>query len=189
MNYLKKMAMMIALLLTAACGRVENEFTSAPCYLVIDNSLHQDATLATAMNALSPGIFCSIRHEVKTGADHFVFKNNQGAESSKKYNAIDMRRTYVIGMNNGLIVGFGNLDNPPIFYAYDNQCPNCFDPHAIPVRNYPLGMDANGIATCNTCKRKYNMNTGGNIVEGNSGSKLTRYRASTGGPLGVLGVN
>ena len=36
---------------------------------------------------------------------------------------------------------------------------------------------------------KLGMNNGGNIVKGDGGNKLTRYRASTTGPYGVLSVN
>jgi len=184
-----KILLLCMVLLSASCGNIENEFSTIPCYLIIDNNLHKDATLASAMTAASPGGFCYIRQDMHGGAKYFVFKNNQGTESRKTFNAIDLRRSFILGGNNGLIVGFGNMDTPPVFYAYDNQCPNCFDPNAIPIRNYPLSMSTDGIATCNTCKRKYNMNTGGNIIEGENGKKLTRYRAATGGPYGVLSVN
>lgn len=176
-------------LLSAACGKIENEYSTIPCYLVIDNNLHRDATLASAMTPASPGVFCHIRQDIQAGVRCFVFKNNQGLESRKNFNAIDFRRSFLLGANNGLIVGFGNMDMPPVFYAYDNQCPNCFDPNAIPVLNRPLLMNVHGVASCNVCKRKYNMNTGGNIIEGADGKKLTRYRAVAKGAYGVLSVN
>ena len=95
-------------------------------------------------------------------------------------------------MNNGIIVGYGNLSTGVTgaytFYAYDAQCPNCFDYNAIPVKSYPLTMNSAGIATCAKCKRQYNMNTGGNCVN-DSGKGLTTYRSSTTGALGYLVVN
>ena len=93
-----------------------------------------------------------------------------------------------MGRNNGLIVGFGNLDNPAIFYAYDAECPNCYNPSALPVRSYKLSVSSSGIATCANCKRSYNLNTGGNIVAGSAGNLLERYRATTTGPNGLLHV-
>ena len=95
-------------------------------------------------------------------------------------------------MSNGIIVGYGNLSTGAsgayTFYAYDAQCPNCFDYNAIPVKSYPLTMNTAGIATCAKCKRQYNMNTGGNCVN-DSGKGLTTYRSSTTGAFGYLVVN
>ncbi len=98
-------------------------------------------------------------------------------------------------MNNGLIVGYGNLSTNSsgglIFYAYDRECPNCFDYNAIPMKSYPLTMDEFGMATCAHCKRQYNMNTGGNCINSTSkkDKKMTSYRCSTTGALGYLVVN
>ena len=141
------------------------------------------------MNVNSPGIFCLIKSEVQAGATYFAFTNNAGQSSRSIINAIDQRRTNIIGYNNGVIVGFGTLDYPAVFYAYDKECPNCFDPNALPVRSKPLTMSSNGLATCNVCHRQYNMNSDGIVVAGDSGKKMTRYRASTTGPFGILAVN
>ena len=177
-------------LLLTSCGDAESEFSKAPCYVVIDNATHQDATLATAMNATSPGIFCIVKKTVKSGgAAYFSFTNNEGQHSDKLYTAIDSRRTLIFGLSNGIIVGFGNLSSPATFYAYDLQCPNCFDPQALPLREHPLTLETNGLARCTLCKREYNLNTGGIVAKGDGGKKLTRYYASTAGPFGVLQVN
>jgi len=175
--------------LLASCGDAENEYSSISCYFVFDNATHQDATLASAMNSLSPGVFCYITKTTKGGATYLNFSNNQGASSTALANAVDLKRSIILGMNNGLIVGYGNMDNPAIFYAFDSQCPNCFDPEALPVKSYLLTMTSNGLAKCATCGREYNMNAGGVVVSGSGGSKMTRYRASTTGVMGVLSVN
>ena len=86
-------------------------------------------------------------------------------------------------------MGYGNLNNPPVFYAYDLECPNCFDPQALPLKSKPLQLLAGGIAVCRVCNRRYNLNNSGVIVQGERGRKLTRYRAQTTGPYGVLTVN
>ena len=93
-------------------------------------------------------------------------------------------------MNNGLIVGYGNLSDDGSgyhFYAFDAQCPVCFNYNAIPMRSYPLSLSGSGIATCANCKREFNLNTGGNCI--NNTGKMTTYRATTAGPFGFLFIN
>lgn len=178
-----------AILLLLSCSKAENEFSREACFFIFDNATHQDMTLASAMNNASPGVFCRVTKGMKSGATTFSFANNQGLSSSAIANAVDMKRSIVLGINNGLIVGFGNLNMPATFYAYDAQCPNCTDPDAVPLRNHPLEMTSAGLAICNTCHRSYDMNNGGIITAGEQGKKLIRYRGSTTGPLGVLSVN
>lgn len=179
----------VALALLCSCD-AEYEYSDYHCNLRIDNSVHQDATLATAMNALSPGVFCTIRYEA-TGGGRYVFENNQGLDSYKNFNAIDQQsgNNLRVGMNQALVVGYGNLSSPAVFYAYDMECPNCYNPDALPVKSYRLSISNSGIATCSSCKRTYNLNTGGNLASGDAGTPLTRYRASTTGVFGVLYVN
>ena len=166
-------------------------FSGYPCYLVIDNSIHQDPTLASAMSPTSPGVFCQISaDEVK---HQYQLTNNYGQSSVTAYTAVDLRLTRDVGMNNAIIVGYGTLTG--LFYAYDRECPNCFVPDAIPMRSKPLTIGQDGMATCAVCKRRYDMNNGGNCVyaenEGDAkGAKgMTRYRGSTTGPFGRLAVS
>lgn len=186
--FLNILAIALVAMGLSACSNALNEYSRRPCYVVIDNTTRVDATLASAMNALSPGIFCIIQKEVKGGASYYHCSNNQGLSSDILWTAIDQRKTIIIGENNGIIIGFGNLDFPAIFYAYDLECPNCFDPDGIPVKSRPLKMDEKGHATCNVCKRIYDMNNRGYIIQGDQGNPLTRYPASTTGPYGVLAV-
>ncbi|WP_314312737.1 hypothetical protein [Hoylesella marshii] len=167
----------------------EREYTRG-AYFVFDNSIHQDHTLASAMNPFSPGIFCSITRKTSTGGGTtFVFSISQGTPTEKQANAIDEKRTMILGYNEGLIVGYGNLDIPPVFYVYDRECPNCFNPDAIPMKSYPLRTTDAGLAVCNTCHRAYNMNARGVVVKGEAGKALTRYRGHTTGAFGILTVN
>lgn len=172
-----------------------SDFTYAnyPCYLVIDNSTHMDATLMSAMNAMSPGVFCTIRcNETKK---QYEFTNNLGQSSAVHYDQKDEYRTRAAGMNNALIVGFGTLTST--FYAFDRECPLCFDPDAIPVRSKPLSVSGTGVATCTVCHRQWDMNNGGNYIgtenstddtQHSAVKNLTRYHAGTTGPYGVLSV-
>lgn len=182
------LAVAAAVMLTA-CGGDDFTYSSYHCNLTIDNSKHLDQTLNSAMNASAPGTFCKITYKISSGARYFVFQNNQGANSESIFNAIDERLESQnhVGMNNGVIIGYGNMGTGSGLYAFDAQCPNCFDYDAIPMRSYPLTMTNTGMATCASCKRQYNMNTGGNCTN-NTGRGLTTYRASTSGVNGILHV-
>lgn len=183
-----KLPIILLALLPVACEDAQHEYTINVAYFVFDNSIHQDATLAAAMNVNSPGIFCQISQSMKGGATQFDFMNNAGVSSSLTANAKDQQRRIILGHNNGILVGYGNLNTPATFYAYDRECPNCFDPTAIPLKSKPLSMSHNGLATCAVCHRQYDMNNGGNIVSGDSGNKMTRYRGTCTGPFGTLAV-
>ena len=97
--------------LFVACGDVESEFSTAPCALYFDNQTqHKDATLAQAMTPLS-GIFVTITTTSKSGAQYFVFTNNQGHSSQVVFDAKDKQRQQagqlILGLNGAIIVGYG----------------------------------------------------------------------------------
>ena len=171
-----------------SCGDVQNEFTSMRCFVLFDNMIHSNAVLAGAMTPNS-GIYVRMTLTFKDGARCFLFENNQGQSSITKLNAKDEKRPQVVGQNDGIIVGYSMLDPSPVFYAFDAECPNCFNFEQVEFRSYRLQMSSSHIATCNTCKRKYDLGNGGMIIEGENGKKLLRYRAATTGPYGVLSVN
>jgi hypothetical protein len=173
--------------LLQGCGDTEFEFSSRPCFLYIDNSIHQDATLQAAMTPYS-NVFVKVTKEMDGGVQYFRFESNHGASSRVKLDAWDLKRTLILGANNGVIVGYGSLSDPLTFYAFDKECPNCFMPDQVPVRSRPLKMTTGGMAVCSVCGREYDMNIGGKISKGDKGSKMTRYRTKIGGPLGVLEV-
>ncbi|MCI6619618.1 MAG: hypothetical protein MSD82_12285 [Prevotella sp.] len=179
-----------ALLLTLeACNGSQFEYSDRSCYVLFDNATYLDPTIASAMTPYS-NVFVTISETVHDGARYFRFASNQGGAATESiFNAIDQRHSIIIGMNGGLIVGYGALSDPLTFYAFDRECPNCFDPARLPVRSYPLQTASNGITTCATCKRQYDLNNMGIIVAGDPGNKLTRYRAETTGPHGVLFVH
>ncbi len=187
MNSLKTYLLLLCvLLLNIGCGDTENEYSNIRCYVVFNNATHLDATLASAMNPSAPGIYCKVSTTFNAGVNYFAFRNNQGQESLSKFDAEDARRSLTIGLNNGIIVGFSNLTQPATFYAFDAECPNCFDPAAVPVKSKPLEVSTSGIATCKACNRQYTLNNGGMPNDG--GKKLTRYHATSTGPYGMLSV-
>lgn len=173
--------------LSTSCGDAEYEYSSKPCFLVFDNSVRQNITLSQAMTQYA-GVYVTIRQTSRAGARYFSFTSNQGTSSETKLNAIDERNHYILGQNNGLIVGYGSsIDG--ILYAFDAECSNCFSPESIPLKSHPLTVNGNGTATCATCRRHYDLNQGGIITAGDPGKKLIRYPATTTGPFGVLRVN
>lgn len=172
--------------LAISCSDNSFEYSNRPCRFVFNMNTHaHSAALQSAVG--STGIFCMVSKTIKGGASHYHFTTNQNLSDDVIFTAEDERTTVLLGMNDAIIVGFGNLDNPPTFYGYDAECPNCFNPDAIPVRSHRLSLGTDGIATCNTCKRKYNLNTGGNIADGEKGNKLERYHASY-NPSGIVTV-
>lgn len=174
--------------LFVACGDVESEFSTAPCALYFDNQTHNDFTLADAMTPLL-GIFVTITTTSKSGAQYFVFTNNQGHSSQVVFDAKDKQRQQagqlILGLNGAIIVGYGFSET---FYAYDRECPNCFDSNALPLRSYPLKVNSAGIASCSHCHRTYDLNNGGIIASGSGGKKMTRYPVVTTGAYGLLSV-
>lgn len=173
-------------MLFISCGDTEYEFSSYPCHFVFDNNGSRSPKLASAMNSMSTGVFCSVRVSGK----HFYFATNSSADEPDKVPliAIDEQRTIKLGVYNesGIIVGYGTLNTPATFYSYDRQCPNCFKETNLP--RYMLSMTDDGKAKCDRCKRIYDMNNGGIVASGPSGDKMIRYHGSTTGPLGVLSV-
>ena len=159
-------------------------FTDYPCRVVIDNSIHQDISLASAMNAASPGVFCTI--SVSEGRKQYTFRNNIGQETTVNFNAVDERASRIVGMNNAIIIGYGTLSGE--FMAFDRECPMCFDPNAVPVRSRPLNVDGTGTAQCSSCSRKYDINNYGICISEGGGKGMNRYRCSTTGPFGILSV-
>lgn len=173
----------------SSCSKDSFDFSSLHAFFVFDTTKHAETTpLQSAMNSLSPGVFCRVSENADKGKTFFYLENNQGLSTRTPANADDMRLTRAIGIYNktGVIVGYGNLSSPAVFYCYDSQCPNCYA--ETNMANYKLTMNSNGIATCPNCKRQYDMNNNG-LCSNAEGKKLIKYRATTTGPTGILSIN
>lgn len=170
--------------------QAESEYSTWPCRFAYDNSLHLDATLASALDVNSPGIFCKISEESQAGVKYLFFENNHKQKSSQRETEEEKRAEYLLGLNNGIIVGFQNgvIDDfgRAYFVAYDVQCPNCVRRENNTTNpNYVVQMSETGIATCPKCRKQYDMNNGGIVQNGEEGDKgLEKYAASTTGPQG-----
>lgn len=183
----------ILLLIFTSC-EAENEYSTWPCRFAYDNGVHQDAALSSCMDVNVPGMFCLITESVRGGVKYLNFKTNHNMTSSQTETEAEKRAEYILGLNNGIIVGFQNavLDDfgNARFVAYDVQCPNCVRQYNNRLSpNYGVSMDDKGIATCGKCGRRYDMNNGGILQNGQEGDTgLEKYAASTAGPFGHVSV-
>lgn len=176
-----KAALLAAAMTLGGCA--ESEYSGYACHLVINNQTMQNMTLGSAMNSLSPGVFCRISRD---GTTRFKFETNQGdSPTYSTMTAIDQKAQWTIGIYNAVIVGFAR--DTGVFYAYDNQCRNCYEGSGMP--RYALRITPDGLATCQSCHRQYDMNNRGMLAKGDKGKGMIVYRASTTGPFGVLSVN
>lgn len=183
----------VCLMSITACGESEFEYSSKRIHFIFENGTHLNANLASAMSPHS-NVFATIQQVDKvvggSRVSYIAVKSSQSTQvAENKLNAVDLKRTIILGYRNGIIVGYGNLSDPLTFFAYDLECPNCFNPTAIPIKDYYLTVSNLNKAHCATCQREYDLNNGGIITAGDKGEKLTRYRAHTTGAYGVLTVN
>ena len=185
-SLIRHLLSLFLLLFTASCNDSQFEFSTYKAFFIFDNSTHLEPALSTAMNPLTPGIFC---HITMSSGNSFSFTNNQGQSGRQTASALELKRTILLGIYNesGVFVGYGMLTDPVQFFAYDAQCPNCYKESNLP--RYPLSMTSDGHAKCSRCNRTYDMNNYGIISDGEAGDKLIRYRAQTTGPNGVLSIN
>ena len=179
-------------LFTLTSCQADSEYSTWPCRFAYNNSVYLDPTLASAMTADSRGTFCKISESVWGGVKYLDFQSNQGQTSQQTETAMEEQANYIIGLNNGIIVGFQVMNTTPNggFIAYDVQCPNCVRRENNTISpNYPVSMASTGIATCKKCGKKYDLNNGGIIQNGEDGDVgLQKYLASTTGPYGYLSV-
>lgn len=54
--------------LLTSCTSDDDTYSSMHLGIYINNATHQDATLASAMNAASPGVFCLIKYNASKKA-------------------------------------------------------------------------------------------------------------------------
>jgi len=179
-------------LMLVGCN-ADQEFSTWPCRFSYDNSVYLDDVLASAMNNGSRGVFCQISETSSKGVRYLNFTSSTGQQSQKRETAMEMQANYILGMNNGIIVGFQTLNTDGAyggFVAYDVQCPNCVRANNNYINpTFYIRMAATGIATCSKCGRKYDLNNNGILQNGQAGDTgLEKYVANTTGPFGFISV-
>ena len=186
MKYGRYLLSALLLANTLACSDADSLYCRYPCRFVFNTNTHSHSAALMAA-ATGRGVFCAITTTLHGGATYYAFNTNMGTSDEVIFTAEDQRSTVLLGLNNRIIVGNGNLDDPTTFYAYDGECPNCFSPEAIPVKSRPLPLTPAGLATCAVCHREYTLNGGGGGGSGNRGARLRRFHASWAAD-GVLAV-
>lgn len=188
---MKTLQAFLLLLLMYSCS-ADREYSTWSCRFAYNNQIHNDATLASALDAASRGTFCIITESTQAGVKYLNFQNNQGMATRTPMTAQEVQSKFIIGLNNGIIVGFQTFNTEPYggFVGYDVQCPNCVRrENNTATPNYRVTMSTAGIATCSKCGLKYDMNNGGIVQNGEEGDTgLEKYVAMTSGPLGMVTV-
>ncbi len=173
------------ILLLIGCNKAENEYSTWPCRFAYDNHVHNDATLLRAINIGSKGQFCIITESTRQGKKYLTFQAGDGTQSEQQETALEQQANFILGINNGIIVGFQELVSEPNggFVGYDIQCPNCARRENNLVNpNYRVTIDTKGIATCSKCGKTYALNNGGIVQNGSEGDTgLEKYVAATDG--------
>ncbi len=173
------------ILVIMGCSKAENEYSTWPCRFAYDNSRHVDPVLGAAINEGARGVFCIITQDTRKGAKWLTFQLADGMQSEQMETAIEQQANFILGINNGIIVGFQTFVTAPNggFVGYDIQCPNCArNENNLVNPNYRVTVSSSGIATCSKCKKTYDLNNGGiiqNGVQGDTG--LEKYVAVTDG--------
>ncbi len=154
-----------------ACEKADSTYCSLPAKFVFEN-VYQASALNIACNSM--GEFCTITFS-KDGKQ-FVFKGTS-TTSSVPLTALVGYTGFNLGLS-GLIVGLPNI--PEIgktesqVVCFELACSNCWEDYNI---TKPLVV-SEGVATCNSCKRTYDLNNTGFITKGEAGRPLYRYRVS-----------
>ncbi len=124
------------------------------------------APLRTALT--SPGYFCALTYS----KPYYHAKGTDGTSAQLNGTALEGygAPVYICG----IIVGTPSLPNTAgSFYtiAYDQACPNCYEELINKALTFPEQTKAH----CERCKRSYDLNTSGIVIEGGAGKPLLRY--------------
>ena len=123
-----------------------------------------------------PGQYCAI----SLSASNLIFQSTTNSLSVPITAVSGYQRFQCI---NGFIVGQSNIPDMttmalPIL-AFDRACPNCYVNDVI---TRPLTLKENGRAYCDRCRRTYDLNNLGLIIDGAKGDlNLFRYHISYNG--------
>lgn len=145
------------------------------CYFRFNTSWHNACPLNSCLNRVSPGLFCMVNLKMQNDVKHLKVTLYGGQTDDVALTTEEERRVQcTLGADNGLIIGCSTLNNGDL-YAFDAQCPNCLKTSKYVTLKW---YDKSSWVKCDACKRSYDLNNSGFVVEGESGDKLLRYRSS-----------
>ena len=78
--------------------KADDEYSKHPCRFLYDNMIHNDATLASAMDANSRGVFCLISENTRAGVRYLVFENSAGMTSQQVETAQEVEAKFILGL-------------------------------------------------------------------------------------------
>ena len=144
----------------------DEKYCNLPAKFIMEN-VYQVPALYIACNSM--GAFCTITYS--SNGKQFVF-NEAGNTSNIDVSSIQNYSSFRLGLC-GLIVGQSNTSEGSQVVCFDLACSNCYKEYNI---SKPLSIK-DGTATCDSCKRTYDLNNSGIIKSGEEGIRLYRYRA------------
>lgn len=125
----------------------------------------------------SLGEFCTITYPPSAQQNYVV--KSPTTSSSVDYiprTALQGYRDFVLGVGGGLVLGMPMipemLEQESKVVCYDLCCSNCYQDYHIQKH---LTMHAEGLASCISCGRTYDLNNMGIVSEGDAGRSLFRY--------------
>lgn len=162
----------LSLLLFLSCEPADTTFSSRPVSFNFSPTTSVPV-LHTALNNINEFV------TVRIGGGKFIFQSSTN-HGEWPMSEID-KRTTAIGLS-GFIIGLpaipelGAGASQPV--CYELSCPNCYTQYHF---THDVTLQAGGMAHCDRCDRKYDLNNQGIVSAGEQGSKLDRYRITYSG--------
>ena len=110
MKYGRYLLSALLLANTLACSDADSLYCRYPCRFVFNTNTHSHSAALMAA-ATGRGVFCAITTTLHGGATYYAFNTNMGTSDEVIFTAEDQRSTVLLGLNNRIIVGNGNLDH------------------------------------------------------------------------------
>lgn len=131
----------------------------------------------------SPGEYCMVWRD---GRSHMQYQTASGITHTQLPTALTNYDGWHTPTGSGFIIGRANVpevgqSDLPLM-AYDRACPNCYKESI----SKSLDFGSYGRVVCPRCRRQYDLNNAGYVVEG-QGDKLVRYRCNYTGQNLIIG--
>ena len=149
--------LIISILLLVACSG-DSPYSGYAAFFTCDTSF------SPFNQVTSFGQFITVKRKSSTS---YEATDLQGNIYEHQLTEMEARQKFQYGLG-GFIIGSPTLEEGEV-YAYDWACPNC------DMARYRLDIDEIGIASCHNCNTKFDLNSGGIPIEGDS-RVLWRYK-------------
>ena len=170
----KTYILLLAILFATACGdeTISNKFCNLPAQFTF-TPVQSISQLYSSCESM--GEWCSIT--VSKDGKSYLFTKPDGSQGRANKTALSSYTNFIMGLS-GFIVGLPNIPEVGEMFSvvtcYDLACRNCYEDFGITRDLQFQGTD--GKVSCSRCKRHYDLNNTGQVVQGNMGQPLYRYR-------------